>query len=196
MLGLKLQHGFEGGNGILDMPGLFLRESKLKVQGREGGIDFLGLLESLNRLVWLVCVQIRQAHEVIRSPTVLVQTERLLALFDCSLIVAGQQESIGEVQMGIDAFRRQGYCLAVERDGIGGVLTFEVTVASRHQAGKRILMRSFAKQKDTSDHNDGQPNHNPYYGLWHLGHRKCMDWSGPFRPARNSGRGPSGQCSR
>jgi len=54
MLRLELQHRFKGADGILNMAPTFLSQAKLKIQRGDCRIDLLGLLKSLDSLLWLV----------------------------------------------------------------------------------------------------------------------------------------------
>src|SRR5215471_8702241 len=85
-------------------------------------------------------MKVSQSHEIIGSRAIVIQIECLLALFDCLPAFSGQQIGIREIQMSVDAFGRQINCLEIEGNGIRGIFSFEIAVASAHKMRELISL--------------------------------------------------------
>src|SRR2546421_9685353 len=92
-------------------------------------------------------MQVSQTHEVISSPAIVIQTESLLALLDSLLVLAGKQVRVCEIQMRIDALGREVHGLKIEGNSISGIFSFEIAIASGHQARELVLARPVSKEK-------------------------------------------------
>src|SRR5664279_217777 len=97
MIRLKLEERLKLLNRVRWMAGAFLGKPKLKAEGVHTGINLLGLLEGLDRLLRLVLAQVSATHNVVGCRIVWVQINRPLAFFGRALASAGKQQGVGQV---------------------------------------------------------------------------------------------------
>ena len=138
MLRFKLADRFKLRECFLNVAEFFLRQTHLEIQRRDGRINVLGLLKRLDRRLGLVQTQIRAAHQIIGRRAVVIEIQRLLRVFDDIRGVARQQIRVGQIQTGVETFRRERRRFQVSGDGVGDIALFKKAVAARHQLRERV----------------------------------------------------------
>ena len=145
----------------------FQGKPKLKAEGVHTGINLLGLLEGLDRLLRLVLAQVTATHNVVGCRIVLVQINRPLAFSGRAIALAGKQQCVGQVQMRIQALRRELDRLLVVAHRISEISFFEAAPARTHEALEVLGMASRTNNERQNDRGqyDGQ---NPKQVSFHV----------------------------
>src|SRR5262245_64818643 len=97
MIRLEGDDSLEFANRVIGMAKSFVREADLEIERRDRGIDSLGFLQRLERLLGVAQVQLSDADDIKRGGGRAVQSKGFLGFLHGVVVLARKQESVGQI---------------------------------------------------------------------------------------------------